>query len=64
MDRSMKMSAISMGLLNKQTTGFRNTLRTSSYETQQMGVSLEDLANMQADYSAALGRAVIFGKRG
>lgn len=64
MDRSMKMSAISMGLLNKQTTGFRNTLRTSSYETQQMGVSLEDLAAMQADYSAALGRAVILGKEG
>lgn len=64
MDKSMKMSAQQMGILSKQTDGFRNILKTSSYETQQIGVGLEELAAMQASFSEELGRTVVLAKSG
>ena len=62
MDKAMKTSALSIGVLSKQTEGFRSTIKSASWETQKIGVSLEVVSKMQADYSEELGRSVLLSK--
>ena len=64
MDKSIRMSATQMGLLSKQTDGFRGSLDLAASTTASFGVSIGELAKMQADYSDELGRTVMLGKDG
>jgi hypothetical protein len=58
MDKAMKNSALSMGILSNQSKGFRDTITTASKQTAYIGVSLQDIARIQSDYSEELGRSV------
>jgi hypothetical protein len=58
MDKAMKNSALSMGVLSTQAKGFRDTITTASKQTAYIGVSLQDIAKIQSDYSEELGRSV------
>jgi hypothetical protein len=58
MDKAMKNSALSMGVLGTQAKGFRDTITTASKQTAYIGVSLQDIAKIQSDYSEELGRGV------
>lgn len=59
MDKSIKMSALSMGLLGKQADGFRGNIKAAAWEASQVGVSIQDLTAMQSSYSEELGRTVV-----
>lgn len=63
-DKSIKKSALSMGILSKQSIGFRADLKEASKTTIQLGVGIEDLAKIQGDYSDELGRTVTLGQTG
>ena len=63
MDKSIKMSALSMGLLGKQADGFRGNIKAAAWEASQVGVSIEDLSAMQSAYSEELGRTVILSQQ-
>lgn len=58
MDKALKNSALSMGILSSQAKGFRDTITTASKQTAYIGVSLQDIAKIQSDYSEELGRSV------
>jgi hypothetical protein len=61
MDKSMKNAALEMGVLVRQTNGFRDAIiKAAEYSTLDYGVGVEDLAKMQASYSDSLGRNVVF----
>jgi len=64
MDKSMKKSALQMGVLTKQTDGFRSGIKDAAMTTLEIGVGVEDLAKIQGEYSSELGRAVMLGKEG
>lgn len=64
MDKAMKKSALSMGVLSKQSDGFRTSFKEASKYTNQLGIGIEELAKMQADYSEELGRNVMLGESG
>jgi hypothetical protein len=64
MDKSIRMSALSMGVLSKQTDSFRNTLSAAANSTVDFGVGIEDLAKLQATYSEELGRSVTLTQTG
>jgi hypothetical protein len=49
MDKAMKKSALSMGVLSKQSDGFRTSFKEASKYTNQLGIGIEELAKMQAD---------------
>lgn len=57
-DKAIKQSALSMGVLNEKTGGFRNTIKSASWQTSRIGIGLEDVAKIQGEYSSELGRAV------
>ncbi len=63
-DKSIRMSATQMGLLTKQTQGFRDSLDYAGQQTASFGVGIGELAKMQADYSEELGRSVMLGQTG
>jgi hypothetical protein len=58
MDKAMKNAAFSMGLLSKQTDGFRTTITNASKQTASIGVTLQDISKIQEVYSEELGRSV------
>jgi hypothetical protein len=64
MDKAVKMSALSMGVLSKEGKGFSDNLRKSALYSNSLGVGLEELAKMQADYSEELGRNVVLSEEG
>lgn len=64
MDKAMKKSALSMGVLSKQSDGFRTSFKEASKYTNQLGIGIEELAKMQADYADELGRNVMLGESG
>lgn len=64
MDKSIKSSALQMGVLSKQSDSFANTIQTAANSTIDFGVGIEDLAKMQADYSEELGRTVTLSTKG
>lgn len=70
MDKSIKMAGLQMGILGKQTDGFRTNITNSALgigqlndSTIELGVGIEDLAKMQAEYSEDLGRTVVFSQQ-
>ena len=64
LDKAVKMSALSMGVLSKEGKGFSDNLRKSALYSNSLGVGLDVLAKMQADYSEELGRSVVLGEQG
>jgi hypothetical protein len=64
MDKAVKKTALSMGVLSKENISFTDNLRNASLYTNNMGVSLEELAKMQADYSNEIGRSVVLSEAG
>jgi hypothetical protein len=64
LDKSMRTSALQMGVLSKQTDTFRRGIEDAAGATAMMGVKLDDLAKMQAAYGDELGRNVMLGKEG
>lgn len=61
-DKSMKQSALSMGVLSKQSAGFRSNIKLASWETNKIGIGIEAVSKLQADYSEELGRSVQLNK--
>jgi hypothetical protein len=64
MDKAVKKSALSMGLMNAETKTFTNDIRAASWDTNQIGVGMEELAKMQSDYGEELGRNVMLNQAG
>ena len=64
MDKAIRKSALSMGVLSKQFDGFYNTVEKTAQYTNELGIGVEELAKMQADYSEELGRNVMLGESG
>ena len=63
-DKAIKMSALSMGVLNKQSRGYWDNITKSALQTNILGASAADLAKMQANYSEELGRMVVLSEEG
>jgi len=64
MDKAIRMSALQMGVLNKQSDSFRTSIELAANQTASFGVGMAELAKLQSDYSEELGRSVILGKEG
>jgi hypothetical protein len=64
MDKAIKQSSLSMGLLSTQSNAFRSDIMAASRDTLEIGVGIEELAKMQAGYSEELGRSVMLNKEG
>lgn len=64
MDKSIKRTALSMGLLTTQTNSFSADIRNAAKETLSIGAGIEELAQMQSDYSNEIGRTVMLGVSG
>ena len=62
MDKAIKNSALSMGILSKQSDAFASQIKEAANSTIQFGVGIEDLANIQSSYSDTMGRTVMLGK--
>ena len=58
-DKSLRTSALQMGVLSKQSDSFRNTIQAAANSTIDFGVDIEELAKLQANYSEELGRSVM-----
>jgi len=59
MDKAVKTTALSMGLMSKQSDAMRSNMFKTSILTNRLGTSASELAKMQASYSNEIGRAVI-----
>jgi hypothetical protein len=64
MDKAIKKSALSMGLMTSDSKQFRSDIKMAADDTLIMGVGIEELAKYQSDYSEALGRTVMLNKEG
>jgi hypothetical protein len=64
MDKAVRKSALSMGLVGERSKAFSDNVRAAAKETSMIGVGMQDLAKMQGDYSEALGRNVMLGESG
>ena len=64
MDKSIKTSALQMGLLSKQSTSFADTIKDAAMDTNAFGVGVQQLSEMSAAYSENLGRTVLLSKQG
>lgn len=61
MDKAVKNSALSMGLLKKRSDAFYKSIGTASNQITAMGGSIEEVTKMQAEYSEEIGRSVLLG---
>jgi len=64
MEKEIKKSALSMGVLSKQSDSFRTTIVNAAKETAMIGIGVKELSQMQSAYSEELGRAVTLSKEG
>jgi len=64
MDKAIKESALSMGLVGSKSDDFTTSIRNASYSTNNLGMSVKELAKMQTTYSDELGRSVMLGESG
>jgi hypothetical protein len=62
--KALKMSELQMGLLSKDSEGFRKNVYNAALSTNQLGVDAKALSDMQATYSEEIGRAVILTEAG
>jgi hypothetical protein len=64
LDKSMKQSALSMGILSKGTEGFRATIKGAALQTNMIGIGIKELSVLQSTYSEQLGRTVEMSQQG
>jgi hypothetical protein len=64
MDKAIKQSSLSMGLLSTQSSMFRQDIKNASKDTIEIGVGIEDLAKIQSQYSDEIGRSVMLNESG
>lgn len=64
MDKAIKKSALSMGLLGSRSEEFYGNIQSAQDAAINLGVTIQELAEMQAVYSDELGRSVLLGKEG
>lgn len=60
--KAIKASAMQMGILRKDADGFESSLRNISSKTNEFGVNIEQIAEMQSAYSDELGRTVMLSE--
>lgn len=63
-EKSARMAALEMGIVSKNTKGFRDNIYEAAYETQNMGIGVKDLAKLQAGYSSELGKSTQLSQEG
>jgi len=63
-DKSIRMASLNMGLLDKRSQSFRDTLKVAGNNTISFGVGIKELAALQANYSEELGRSVLLTQQG
>jgi uncharacterized phage-associated protein len=61
MDKAVKNSALSMGLLKKRSDSFYKSIGAASNQITAMGGTIEEATKMQAAYSEEIGRSVLLG---
>ena len=64
LDKSMKQSALSMGILSKGTEGFRANIKGAALQTNMIGIGIKELSILQSTYSEQLGRTVEMSQQG
>jgi hypothetical protein len=64
MSKSIKLSALNMGVLSSQADSFSKDIQAAALETIEFGVGIEDIAKIQSTYSEELGRTVMLGTKG
>jgi len=64
MDKSIKNTALQMGILSKQGQSFADGITNAADNTIEFGIGIEKLAEMQASYSEELGRTVTLSQKG
>ena len=64
MDKAIKQSSLSMGLLSTQSNMFRQDIKDASKSTLEIGVGIEELSKIQAKYSEEIGRTVMLNEDG
>jgi hypothetical protein len=64
MDKAVKSTALSMGLMSENSKSFTKDIRNAAKQTTMIGVGMQDLAKMQSDYSEELGRTVMLNESG
>jgi hypothetical protein len=64
MDKAVKSTALSMGLMSENSKSFTKDIRNAAKQTTMIGVGMQDLAKMQSDYSQELGRTVMLNESG
>lgn len=64
MEKEIKKSALSMGVLSKQSNDFRGAIVSAAKETTMIGIGVKELSQMQSAYSEELGRSVVLSKEG
>lgn len=64
MDKAIRTSALSMGLLGSRSGEFRDNITNAQDAAIALGTTIQDLAEIQATYSDELGRAVLLSEKG
>ena len=64
MDKAIRTSALSMGLMSKESEGFRGTMKDSAMDAALLGTSFDDLVKITADYTEQLGTNSMLTKEG
>lgn len=63
MDKAMKQSALSMGILSKESGGFRGSIISASKQTAILGIGIKELSQIQAQYSEGVGTTALMSER-
>ena len=63
-DKAVKKSALEMGLMGQEAKNYANDIDKAATSTLEIGIGMEQLAQMQANYSSELGRSVMLGQSG
>jgi len=63
MDKAVRRSALSMGLLKSRSDTFRKSITAASGQITEMGGTIEETTKMQSAYSEEIGRSVLLGAK-
>lgn len=64
MEKAIKTSALQMGVLHKESIGYRTSIIKAAKVTSKIGVGIKELTEMQTSYSDELGRNVLLSQQG
>lgn len=63
MEKAIKKSALSIGVLSKEYGSYRSSIIGAAKQTQMIGVGIEDLTKFQTAFSEELGRSVLLSDK-